>query len=77
MGHQSLSQKWNPMIMPPTITTSPMIHTALNVNPVIMTITSLKIILSDILFVYILTSLSVYMCYYITEMLQFRQIYFT
>ncbi len=72
MVYQSLSQKWNPMIMPPTITTSPIMHTALNVNPVIMTITSLKIILSDILFFYILTLLSVYMCHYITEMLQLR-----
>ena len=67
MVYQSLSQKWNPMIMPPTIT-----HTALNVNPVIMTITSLKIILSDTLFVHILTLLSVYMCHYIIEMLQLR-----
>lgn len=72
MVYQSLSQKWNPMIMPPTITTSPIMHTALNVNPVIITITSLKIILSDTLFVYILTSLSVYMCHYITEMLHLR-----
>lgn len=72
MVYQSLSQKWNPMIMPPTITTSPIMHTALNVNPVIMTITSLKIILSDILFFYILTLFSVYMCHYIIEMLQLR-----
>ena len=72
MVYQSLSQKWNPMIMPPTITTSPIMHTALNVNPVIMTITSLKIILSDTLFVHILTLLSGYMCHYIIEMLQLR-----
>ena len=72
MVYQSLSQKWNPMIMPPTITTSTIMHTALNVNPVIMTITSLKIILSDTLFVHILTLLSVYMCHYIIEMLQLR-----
>ena len=72
MVYQSLSQKWNPMIMPPTITTSPIMHTALNVNPVIMAITSLKIILSDTLFVHILTLLSVYMCHYIIEMLQLR-----
>ena len=59
---QSLSQKWNPMIMPPTITTSPMIHTALKVNPVIMVITSLKIILWDYL---VLLYIDVIICLYV------------
>lgn len=34
--------------MPPTITTSPIIHMALNVNPVVMVITSYDIVMTDV-----------------------------
>ena len=46
------------MIMPPTITTSPIIHMALNVNPVVMVITSYDIVMTDVS-IFLLVYLSV------------------